>query len=446
MRAIDLITRGMLGGGAPAKIYGASWSKVASPTLTRTDAAVGMVANAGVDSGVVTNNFDTAEIFKDIVEVTDSLGNTFVRIPKFYIRETDSVNLHTWQISKKKWNSECYLPYCFWDFTNSRELAYVDVGKYTASLNATKLASVSGQYPLINKNIVEFRGYAQANGAGYQQMDLHTWNMLTVLFYVEFATLNSQSIMQGWVNGQNSSSHLATVAESAVNRIIVSNANAALYAVGLPIGIGTSQGGNQIFYGRNITSIDVYDASNKAITFDGAAVNIAVGNYLYNVGWKSGACAGVAAQSGSIASNSIGKSPFIYRGIENLWGSVYQFVDGVNITDGQAWVCLNPASYASNVFASPYQALGYINNTASGYPIALGFDSAYPFAKFPLNVGGGASTYYADYYNYSAGQRIAYVGGYWSSGSRAGLTNWFLSLSASIADFSIGGRLLRKAL
>ena len=79
----------MPGGGAPAKIYGVSWSGGSSPTLTRTDASVGMVANAGVDATPVTNNFDTAEIYKDIIDgVTDSYSNVFVRIPKFYIEKT----------------------------------------------------------------------------------------------------------------------------------------------------------------------------------------------------------------------------------------------------------------------------------------------------------------------------------------------------------------------
>jgi hypothetical protein len=36
-------------------------------------------------------------------------------------------------------SSGFYLPWCFWNFTNSRELPYIDVGKYTASKASTKL-------------------------------------------------------------------------------------------------------------------------------------------------------------------------------------------------------------------------------------------------------------------------------------------------------------------
>ena len=264
------------GSNAETAIYGVSWDKTSSPTLTRTDDAVGMVAEAGVGASTVTNDFDTAEIYKDIETVTSG-DNIFIRIPKFYIKKTDGVGSKTWQVSKTQ-HSGFYLPACFYDWTNSVELDYIDVGAYPASLDGANLASVSGEYPLVKKNIVQFRDYAEANGAAYYQFDIHVYDVLATLFYVEFATLDSQSVMRGFVDGRYSSSDVATVSEIGVNRIIVANATADYYTVGQPIGIGTSLGGNQIFYGRDITSIDVYDASNKAISFDGDAVDIAAGN------------------------------------------------------------------------------------------------------------------------------------------------------------------------
>jgi hypothetical protein len=404
-----------------------------------------MVAAAGVDSDVVTNNFDNADIYRSITQVTDGLGNVFIRIPKFYIEKKNNAPAMTWRISRNPFGS-AYLPKCFVG-ASGLILPYVDIGKYNASLSgANKLESKSGVYPLINKNIVDIRGYAQANGAGYQQLDIHAIDVLQTLFLVEFATLNSQSIMQGWTGGQYDATHTATVAESGVNRIVVSNANAAAFTVGQPIGIGTTQGGNQICYGRNITSIDVYDGSNKAVSFDGAAVNIAIGNMLYNVAWKSGACDAVVAKTGSIASNSDAKHPCVYRGIENPWGSIYQFVDGLNINERQAWVCADPASYASNLFASPYEQLSYADGSIDGYSTALGYDAAHPYAALPTAVGAASSTYYSDYYYSSTGQRIALFGASWRGGSAAGLFSWNLSNASGDAGVTLGGRLLRKAL
>jgi len=69
--------------------------------------------------------FDRVQIFGEIHDVEDSLGNVFVRIPKFYIRKTDTPTQKTWQISKTK-HKGFYLPWCFWDFENHRELPYID--------------------------------------------------------------------------------------------------------------------------------------------------------------------------------------------------------------------------------------------------------------------------------------------------------------------------------
>ena len=236
------------------------------------------------------------------------------------------------------------------------------------------------------------------------------------------------------------------ISEVATNRIIVPNATADLYRIGQAISIGTSQGGNQVFYGRTITSIDVYDASNKAIVFDGIPVDIAVDNVVYNTGWKNGFSRDIASSSGSIVNNVDGKYPCSYRGIESPFGDIWQFVDGVNITDNQTWVAKNAKDYASNVFASPYEKLGYINKNADGYPKYMGFDRSYPFASFPTDVGGSSSTYYSDYYYQTSGQRIARVGGRWSTGADGGLWYWSLSGASSAAGVDIGGRLLKKAL
>jgi hypothetical protein len=431
-----------------AKIYGASWTHASSPVLTRTDAAIGMVAAAGLDAGVVVNNFDQAEIYKDITEITDALGNVFVRIPKFWIEKTDDgATKATWRISKRRFGS-AYLPKCFVS-TAGAELPYIDVGKYNASLSgANKLESLPGKYPLINKNIVDFRGYAQANGAGYQQLDIHVVDLLQTLFMVEFATLNSQSIMAGYTSGEYVATDTATVAENAVNRIVVLNAVAATFVVGQAISCGTALGGIQIFYGRTITSIDVYDATQKAISFDGATVNIAVGNIIWSSGWKSGFSASITAKSGGITSLSSGKYPCVYRGIENPWGSVYEFVDGVNINDRQAWVCADVVSYASNLFAAPYEVLGYVNGSTDGYSNMLGFDAVHPYAQFPIYVAGGADSthYYSDYYYSSVGQRIALLGGPWYYGTSAGLFYWALSVASSDTYINFAGRLLRKPL
>jgi hypothetical protein len=427
------------------KIYGAFWNKGSSPAMIRTDSAKGSVANAGTDAIKVYNEFDQSSIF-DWEEDEDAYGNQFMRIPPIYIGKERGTNYLLNRVSRKPFDG-AYLPWCNWDFANNKPIDLL-YGKFKGSLSAdgTKLESKLDVYPLINKNIVDFRNLAKANGKGYQQLDIHAVDLVQTLYQMEFATLNSQSVCAGFTNGKYTNTDTATVAENNTNRIIVANATANYYAIGQTISIGTSQGGNQIFYGRTITSIDVYDASNKAISFDGTPVNIAIGNYLYNTGWKNGFSKDIASSVGSLVSNTDGLHPFVWHGIESLFGDVWQFVDGININEHQSWVCKNADNYISNVFSAPYEQLGYVNSASDGYSTAMGYDPNLPFAEFPVLVGGNSSTYYSDYYYQTTGQRIALVGGSWPYGSDAGLSAWELAYSSAVAGVNVGGRLLKKPL
>ena len=425
-------------------VYGVTWDKTAN-ALVRTNASVGMVANAGVDATTVTNDFDTASIYSEFTDVTDAGGNVFVRIPAFYIRKTDIVGFKSWQISKAKLPGS-YKPWCFYNFTTNTWNNYIYVGKYPAGTTltgGTKLSSLPNEYPLVNKSIAAFRGYAQANGTGYHQLDIHVMDMLQVLFTIEFATLDSQSKIAGWTSGQYNAAHTLTAGTSFANTIVVANATGAAFAVGQPISLGTAVGNMSVFYGRNITNIqvDTPGAGSTTITVDGAVFSAVTGNVIWNCGWKSGFSSGIAATSGSLANNTNGKNPFHYRGIENLYGNAWQFVDGLNINARQAWYCKDAAQFASNIFASPYIQLGYVNKDASGYAKYMGFDAANPTVELPVDV---SENYYKDYYYQSSGQVIAVVGGRWYSGGDAGLWSWALADSSAAAGVTVDGRLCTK--
>ena len=425
-------------------VYGVTWDKTDN-ALVRTNASVDMVAAAGVDAGVVTNDFDTADIYKDIIDVTDADGNEFKGIPAHYIRKTDIAGFKSWQNSYAKLPGS-YKPWCFYDFVNHKWNDYIYVGKYPAGTTlkgGTKLNSLPNEYPLVSKNIVNFRTYAEANGVGYQQLDIHVYDMLQVLFTIEFATLDSQAIMAGWTNGQYNAAHALTVDTVAANTIVVSNVTGAAFAVGQPVGLGTAPGSTSVFYGRNITNIqaDTPAVGSTTITVDGAAFSAVIGNVIWNCGWKSGFSSGISASSGSLADNTNGKNPFHYRGIENLYGNIWQFVDGLNINDHQGWYCKDADDYASNVFASPYEQLGYVNKDADEFVKYMGFDPANPMVEIPVDVG---TNFYKDYYYQSAAQCITIVGGYWFNSVKAGLFAWLLAVSSAETRTTFGGRLVKK--
>ncbi len=443
---------------AHAPIYGVYWNKGTSPTLTRTHSAVGLSAAVGTGGSFAANDFDALPIWGEMGPVADSYGNVFIRVPKFYIRKTDGADFKTWAVSKYQYPG-FYLPWCFWDFTNNVELPYVDIGKYKGTSDGggtPKLESKPDKYPLSNQHIVTFRTMAQANNTGgllgYQQLDVHGYDVLQTLMTIEFATLNMQTIMRGYADGYYGVAHVALVAEAGVNRIVITNAQGAVYRVGQTISIhlaaqSATPHNLPATYGRTITAIDVDTpaAGQTRITFDGDPVNIALNDFVMNTGRKNGFSAAIAASSGSIVDNTNGKHPCMYRGIESPYGDMWQVVDGINITDRQAWVCANAASYASNVFASPYVQLGYVNHDVNSYVMQMGWDASNPFAAFPVSVQASATQYYCDYYYQVAGTLIARVGGAWALGANVGPWCWSLNGSSAFAFVNVGGRLLRKA-
>lgn len=139
-----------------------------------------------------------------------------------------------------------------------------------------------------------------------------------------------------------------------------------------------------------------------------------------------------------------------FLGMENLWGNIWQFVDGVNFDDTnlpnrRIYVATNPADYADNV-ATNYTLLSYDRAGSSGYLRKMGFDAARAWSALPMTVGSGANTasYYCDYYYCSASSdgRVAYVGGYWTNTDNTGLFSLGSSGGSTTANSIIGSRLL----
>lgn len=436
----------------PAKIYGAYWDGNADPICSRTGDAAGMVANPGVDNQVVRNDFDSAEIYKDITQVTDSYGNVFIRIPRVWIKKTQIGASMKWEVSKEYFDG-AYLPACYINTATGKVNDYVDIGKYPASLSTdqTKLESKTGVYPYTNATIVTLRGKARAYGnsanqySGYQLFDIHMVDLLQALFVVEFATLNSQSIATGWGVAPYDSAKTAVIAETNINRIVISNASAGTsFFVGMPIGIGSALGNGSVCICRTVTSISQYDDNNKAIYFDGAPVNIAVGNIVYGILYVNGGCDTVLATTGSKTSLTGHKYPMKYRNIENLWGNMGQFIDGINSMSPNHWVCNDAAQYASGVFAAPYCSLGVNAASASGYIKRMDVSPKYNISSVVDASSVSYTQYYPDYFLCSGTSTIYIYGGWHSTSSYNGIfANWN-NYTPSSGNGYMGSRLCRK--
>ncbi len=158
---------------------------------------------------------------------------------------------------------------------------------------------------------------------------------------------------------------------------------------------------------------------------------------------ESGGCDELGMQSGTLEND--GYHSMIYRGMEDIYGNIHQFVDGINIKDHQAYVCYDPNQYESDKFEGCYQKLGYMNATTSGWISKLGYDSQNPLIDFPTKMGGSDSTYIPDGYWQLSENRIALVGNAYCYTSSVGLWFWSLISDSSLASGSVGARLIKTS-
>lgn len=125
-------------------------------------------------------------------------------------------------------------------------------------------------------------------------------------------------------------------------------------------------------------------------------------------GVNSGGCDSLGMKSGTL--NDDGLHSMIYRGIEDIYGALWQFVDGINIKDYKAYISQNSNDYAVDKFDGSYKALGYTNlSTTDKYQSAVGYDANNPIIDFPTEGNGASNTYMTDYYWCAEGNRIALV-------------------------------------
>jgi hypothetical protein len=106
-----------------------------------------------------------------------------------------------------------------------------------------------------------------------------------------------------------------------------------------------------------------------------------------------------------------------YRGIENFYGNVWKWVDGINIQDNVPFISNNPALFADDTFTGSYISAGITMSSSDGWQNTLAQTGT---GFFPVSVGAGSSTKITDYYWQSSGNKVVLLGGYADAGSLAG--------------------------
>ena len=137
--------------------------------------------------------------------------------------------------------------------------------------------------------------------------------------------------------------------------------------------------------------------------------------------------------------NSGNNAAVQYRGIENPWGNVREWVDGINIGERSVYICTDPENYVDNTATNyPYSN---IQLPKSGWIKGLGFSSVFPWAFIPNATGGSSASYITDYVGSETGWRGLYVGGSWSESFHAGLFLFLAPSSSSFTSGNLGARL-----
>lgn len=169
-------------------IYGVRWVNNNTTTMQRTDDSVWFSYKKNIpDDGSISSDFNDVFPWNEAKKETLEAGE-FLHMPDMYFRigVDENGNINSVAVSNKAHEVG--------DWYKVDSFYY---GLYGASENGDKLASLSGKDRLANVTRGDFRTKAKATGSGYFQLDLYHKTVMTFLWWIEWATKNSESIMLG---------------------------------------------------------------------------------------------------------------------------------------------------------------------------------------------------------------------------------------------------------
>lgn len=449
------------------KTYGVRWLKSSNnPNGTRIADAVGLTANVGVGSQTVVNDFDLIYPWSErkrcngyynsyggfVVNAyegdnsykTDgSNGEVWVEVPLFYYKEisddekdeiyVSGYPLPGYQVPEKFKNLDGTI----------KQKVYISA--YPISMVNDCPTSRSGVTPDF-KTYSNFLTVCRSFNPKYHMETTKDWQLDYLMFSVEFATRDSQSIMAGATNMASSTSFHPLIDEVNTNRVIIANEYANQFVVGQCLTVNKdgrySISGNLTLWSK-ITTINIYDSNSKEIVFDGNPINVSTSYSVGSWPWKNGSCDNVAASSGSIISNTSGKYPCIYRGKENPWGNLNMIYADVLSQNMIPYICNDCTKYSTSI-TNDYIPLNYQMVTKiGGFLKEMGVDKRYPSVRFVINQDGSYKTYYCDRQIVSTSNNLLYFikGGCYDSGNSSGLYFFQQSEIFSTANPTISARL-----
>ena len=132
-------------------------------------------------------------------------------------------------------------------------------------------------------------------------------------------------------------------------------------------------------------------------------------------------------------------TPVNWRGIENFWGNIWDWIDGLNIDNRTPYFC-NSYTFVDDT-ATGYTQIGFNLPSSNNYISALGYDSNNDWIMLPSEAAvASATSAIGDYLHQKWEWRVTRLGGSFANGSYAGAFYWSCSDYSSNSHSTIGAR------
>lgn len=185
---------------------------------------------------------------------------------------------------------------------------------------------------------------------------------------------------------------------------------------------------------------------------------LGAGNEASNTGATSslGNATGQATQTKHISSDGVetidttaGKLSVSYRGLENPWGNIWEFENGVNIwgngnmAGGEPYIA-NDFNFAESKNTENYEGAGFTVSNTRGFISAMGYSTKCDWLFMGSECLGSYARPVGDYLYVVPnlnGYRTSLLGAQWNGGTGAGGFYWNLYYSSE-CSWDVGGRLV----
>ena len=474
-----------------AKKYGVCYDfKSKNPKLTRIGDAKYLkaeIANGADDTDVV-NDFDKIYPWSDIKRCTrtndgtitsyegdpnytenGSIGEVLTEIPEHYrmtyISEATGRIYH--YVSREKFNE-------YYKFVPKTY-----VGSFLMSdMNDTGIGeSRGGDYYSLKRSYRDARKIAAARGEGWHMMDIWDYETIKTLFMIEFATVDSQSLFVGNELGTayNFEAYadeecmkdvlldegLITDTEFRTTSIVLEYPE--LFVCDeIDIVILSNDNPGELDYEyqgdygavRTVTAVEPIDTTEypdfpEAVRcyISGNPITVSKNFGCALVTSRNGNTNVIKASSGRLLryENGEGEPPSegssVWRGIENLVGEGYTWLDGILLHNGKYWTCSDITKYDNTIYKRDadgnvteeyqYTPISFDYPAVNGHITKMGYDEATGLT-LPIETGGTSDTGYCDNFTRPRSDTQIFsvrYGGTHSPGS--GLFNFSCSLTAT---------------